>query len=431
MVGDPDAPSDDRLPFRGRLSRANLPSRAVAAYYAYVLSRSLAFTMPIYVVFFRSRGLSLAQFGLLEATYTLAVLGLEFPTGYVADRLGRRNGLLASNALSALGAVGYALAHSFPAFLAAMVLRAAGATFSSGTSAAWLYEALADDEARDDFARVDGRARAVGLAGQSAAAVAGAWAYSASHLLPWALDVAALAAGGVVLLAVPARGDARSTATDADSERLTPAEALTVVRTALAQPGLRSFVAYTSLFLGVVGAALLFVQPVSVDVLGVAPAHLGYLYAGLTLLSAGAAALAGRVRARVGVDRWFAVVPFLAAAGLLAVLAVPWLALALFFVLRAAGAVSRPLADQRINDGVRSRGRATTLSAVSMFRSVAVAPLKLLAGAVAAAALPAVLSALGAVLLVGAVGPWLRGRLLGESRSNERDSPGVDVPERR
>ncbi|MFC4552634.1 MULTISPECIES: MFS transporter [Halorussus] len=431
MVGDADTPSDDRPPSRGRLPwRARLPSRAVATYYAYVLSRSLAFTMPIYVVFFRSRGLSLAQFGLLEATYTLAVLGLEFPTGYVADRLGRRNGLLASNALSALGAVGYALAHSFPAFLAAMVLRAAGATFSSGTSAAWLYEALADDDEEGDFARVDGRARALGLAGQSAAAVAGAWAYSASHLLPWALDVAALAAGGAVLLAVPAREDA-PTATDDDSERLTPAETVTVVRTALAQSGLRTFVAYTSLFLGVVGAALLFVQPVSVDVLGVAPAHLGYLYAGLTLLSAAAAALAGRVRDRVGVDRWFGVVPFLAAAGLLAVLAVPWLALALFFVLRAAGAVSRPLADQRINDGVRSRGRATTLSAVSMLRSVAVAPLKLLAGAVAAAALPAVLSALGAVLLVGAVGLWLRGRLLGESRSNECDSPGVDAPERR
>jgi predicted MFS family arabinose efflux permease len=412
-----------------------LPARPILVYYLYVLSRSLAFTVPIYVIFYQSRGLSLAQFGLLEATYTVAVLGFEIPTGYVADRIGRRNGLAVANALGALGAVGYALAHSFPAFLLAVVVRAVGATFSSGASDAWLYEVLADDDVQDEFARVAGRARALGLAGQSGAAVLGSWAYGVSHVLPWALDAAALV-GGAVLLAVAVPAD-RSQSNDnvyeenninlknndidseSDTDRLTLSAAVGVTRTALSRPGLRSFVAYTALFLGVVASALLFVQPVSVDVVGIDPTDLGLVYAGLTLVSAAAASQTGRAKAVVGVDGWFRIAPVLAAAGLLAVLAVPWLALPLFFLLRALSATSGPLANGRINDEIRSRGRATVLSTVSMLRSGVVAPLKIAAGALAVAALPAMLAALGAVLLVGTTVVLL----FGEPIRSERASP--------
>jgi len=406
-----------------RFVEERLPSRPVGVFYCYVLSRSLAFTVPIYVIFYQSRGLSLAQFGLLEAAYTVAVFGFEFPTGYLSDRIGRRNGLAVANALGALGAVGYALAHSFPAFLAAVVVRAVGATFSSGASDAWLYEALADADAASEFARVSGRARALGLVGQAGAAVLGSRAYAVSHLLPWALDAVALLAGVVLLVvAVPPertednnngvkenesigkenQNDSETASIDA-LDYLTVSEAVAVTRTALTRPGLRSFVAYTALFLGVTASALLFIQPVSVDVLSIAPERLGTIYAGLTLVSAAAASQTGRLKAVVGVSNWFRVVPFLAGGGLLAVLAEPWLALPLFFLFRALSATSRPLADGHINDEIRSRGRASVLSTVSMLRSVAVAPLKIAAGALAVAALPTMLAVLGGALLVGSL----------------------------
>jgi predicted MFS family arabinose efflux permease len=405
-----------------KFAEERLPSRPVGVFHCYVLSRSLAFTVPIYVVFYQSRGLSLAQFGLLEATYTVAVLGFEFPTGYLSDRIGRRNGLAVANALGALGAVGYALAHSFPVFLVAVVVRAIGATFSSGASDAWLYEVLADADAESEFARVSGRARALGLAGQAGAAVLGSRAYAVSHLLPWALDAAALLAGVVLLVVgVPAEQAPSNENTVEENEKnrkehknrsetppdapdyLTVSEAVAVIRTALTRPGLRSFVAYTALFLGVTASALLFVQPVSVEVLSIAPERLGAIYAGLTLVSATAASQTGRLKTVGGVSNWFRVAPFLAGSGLLAVLVEPWLALPLFFLLRALSATSRPLADGHINDEIRSRGRASVLSTVSMLRSVAVAPLKIAAGALAVAALPGMLAVLGGALLVGSL----------------------------
>src|SRR6056297_1761357 len=244
--------------------RPSLPSKPVVAYYCYVASRSAAFTVPIYVLFFRSRGLMLAQFGLLEAGYTLAVLGLEFPTGYVADRIGRRNGLIAGNLIAAAGVLGYAVAHSFPAFAAAMALRAAGATFDSGASQAWLYELLADDDEASRFASVSGRANAVGLLATSAAALAGSWAYARWSVLPWLLDAAALGVGATVLLVASAGRDGDA-APDDSGAAPSPSETLAVVRSTLLRPGLGSFVAFTSFLVGVTVVANLFVQPVSTD----------------------------------------------------------------------------------------------------------------------------------------------------------------------
>jgi len=213
-----------------------------------------------------------------------------------------------------------------------------------------------------------------------------------------------------------------------DPDYLTVSKAVAVTRTALARPGLRSFVAYTALFLGVVSSALLFVQPVSVEVLSIAPERLGAIYAALTLVSAAAASQTGRIEAVVGVEDWFRVAPLLAGVGLLAVLAEPWLALPLFFLLRALGATSRPLADGRINDEIRSRGRASVLSTVSMLRSVAVAPLKIAAGALAVAALPRMLAALGAVLLVGAgaLSVWAAPLSVGSGTEEVRASASAD-----
>ena len=394
-----------------RSGSLTLPSRPVVAYYCYVASRSAAFTVPIYVLFFRSRGLTLAQFGLLEAGYTLAVLGLEFPTGYVADRVGRRNGLVAGNLVAAAGVLGYAVAHSFVAFAAAMLLRAVGATFDSGASQAWLYELLADDDATARFASVSGHANAVGLLATSAAALAGSWAYARWPVLPWLLDAAALGVGAAVLLVAASDRDGGGPADSAADAPPSPTETLAVTRTTLLRPGLGSFVAFTSFLVGVTVVANLFVQPVSTDLLDIPARHLGAVYAGLTLVAAGASAASGRAEALVGTDRWFAVAPMLVAVGLLATLFAPVLALPLFFLLRAVAVVSRPLANQRVTERTASTARASVLSATSMVSSLVTAPLKLFAGSFAAVALPRLFGALGGVLALASLAYLARARL--------------------
>ncbi len=351
--------------------------------------------MPIYVLFFQRRGLSLAEFGVLEAAYTVILLAAEFPSGYVADRIGRRNSLLAAATLGAAGAGVYMLAGSFLAFLLGMSLRAVAAALSSGANDAWLYEVLdaADDEA--PFARVKGRARALGLGSKAGAAVVGSLAYGLDPRLPWVLDVAALWLAAVALATV-----SRSMGEADVEERQTLRGAVGAARATLGRPDLRGFVAYTAVLLGTLSVAALFVQPVATDLVGIPATALGVVYAGLTLASAAGASLAGRVESTVGVRRWFAALPVAVAVVAVLTLGLPAAALALFALAKFGSGVSGPLTGAYVNDRTDSAFRASVLSGYQTVRAGVRVPLKLAAGAVAAGALAALLPALGVGVLV-------------------------------
>lgn len=376
-----------------------LPSRPVLKFYAYAVTGRAAFSYPIYVLFFRSRGLSWPEVAAIEATYTVVVFLAEAPTGYLGDRVGRRWSMIAGTVLSAAGAVGYAHAHSFPVFLAVSALRAVAGAFESGASDAWLYETLAADRGADEFAHVRGRAGSLGIVSHGVAAIAGGVLYAVHPLLPWVGDAVTSLAGTAVLLT------ASDPPADADGDQSpSVGDVVGVARRTLSKRAVGAFVVYTGLLFGLLNTTELFVQPVSVDELGIAEAHLGFVYAGFTVLSASLASQTGRIREVVGTKAWFAVVPPALGALFVVVAAAPGLALLAFFAMRGVSAVSSPLASQYLNDRTASGGRATVLSAASMVRSVFTAPLNVLGGVLMGAlALPLALGVLGVALVVGSV----------------------------
>jgi MFS family permease len=138
----------------------NLPS-PIFKYYAFEAVSRTQFSVPIFILFFTSRGLSLTQVGVLEALWTIVVLSFETPTGYLGDRIGRRRSLAVGALLSATGAVAFIFAHSFVAFATIISLRGIAATFKSGTQEAWLYDTLKTQADSEQFAHYAGRASAI------------------------------------------------------------------------------------------------------------------------------------------------------------------------------------------------------------------------------------------------------------------------------
>ena len=67
-------------------------------------------TTPITVLLAQSRGLSLAEIGLLFTLHGVVVLALELPTGGLADVLGRRAVVVTGAALHLVSCVIYATA---------------------------------------------------------------------------------------------------------------------------------------------------------------------------------------------------------------------------------------------------------------------------------------------------------------------------------
>ena len=52
--------------------------------------------MPIVVPFYESNGLSMKDIMILQAAYSVAIVVLEIPSGYLADVIGRKKTLIIS-----------------------------------------------------------------------------------------------------------------------------------------------------------------------------------------------------------------------------------------------------------------------------------------------------------------------------------------------
>lgn len=71
-----------------------LPRGVVLKYYLYMATTAVGFATAIWQVYLLTRGLSYTQIFTLDAIFAVTIVFGETPTGYVGDRLGRRNSIL-------------------------------------------------------------------------------------------------------------------------------------------------------------------------------------------------------------------------------------------------------------------------------------------------------------------------------------------------
>ena len=388
------------------LSDTDSGTIVVLKYYLYRAVGGPGFIAPIYVLYLLSNGLSYAELGAIGAIQGVIVLAGEIPTGYVGDRIGRRNSLLVAQVLLTGSAVGMILASSFLAFTVSFGLLSFAMTFVSGSDDAWLYDILQEHLDEDRYTHVRGRGGAVGQWVTAATMIAGSLLYVVEPIYPFVAVLAMRVLTFLVVLTLPktarfanGRGNANEEGESNDgaaqNDRLTIVDALPIIRRKLTEPPLRSFVAYVALFIGLTMPANAYVQPITVDALessvgsalaaaGIPEAaSLGVLYASFTAVSAIASDRASDLEAAFGVRKALLVVPVVTGAmmvlpALLSVLAFP-----MFFVLRGSRSILRPITGQYVNDHVESVGRATVLSAVSMVYSLARIPTTFASGVVA------------------------------------------------
>ncbi len=402
-------------------------SGAVFKYYLYKATEAVEFYRPIMYLYLLSQGLSFTHIVIIEALYNLTTVLGELPTGYVCDRIGRRNSLLVGSTLITATLVGIALASSFLAFALLFICWSLGYNFRSGTEDAWVYETLTDVSASDEFTRVRGRGQSIALtAGVGASLVGG---YLGGFDLAYPFLAAALFTG--VGLVVIVTLDEPTTYEESESSEMSLREAWNVVTQAVSQRRLRSFIVYYFvLFSAVTYLVFIFLQPVfesvltglnlsltlSVPVPGQENLYiltistdnvetlLGVYYAAINLVSAAISYRIGFIRERVGLRRWFVVIPLLVGTLLTAMVFVPSIALVALFVGWTCVEPTRVLAGQYVNDRIETLGRATVLSAMAMVSAVTVIPFQLGSGVISDAVSPLIaLSAAGVILVVGSV----------------------------
>lgn len=131
------------------------------------------FLIPVLIPFYKENGLSLTQIYLLEAIFALEVILLEIPTGYLADRWGRRNTLVAATIFWCAGWLWYGAGFSFTHFLIGELLMAIGSSLSSGTTEALTYDSLAELGETQRYRHVAGLRSFFMMFGEACASILG------------------------------------------------------------------------------------------------------------------------------------------------------------------------------------------------------------------------------------------------------------------
>ena len=165
--------------------------------YAFSFLQMTLFPMAIITLFWKDRiGLSLTQILLLQSILSVVMVVMEYPTGYVSDRVGYRVALTIASLLGMAGWGLYTVAATFTHVLAAEVLLGISLAFISGSDSALLYETLKANGTEQYYARHQGRMSGFAQAGEALGAVFAGLMYATSPLLPFILQV------GVWLLAL-------------------------------------------------------------------------------------------------------------------------------------------------------------------------------------------------------------------------------------
>lgn len=129
--------------------------------------------MPIVIPFYESNGLSMKDIMVLQAVYSIAIVVLEIPSGYLADVIGRKKTLILGAIFGTFGFATYSFSYGFMGFLIAEIILGIGQSCISGADSAMLYDSLLERGEEKKYSRYEGRIISLGNISEAIAGIAG------------------------------------------------------------------------------------------------------------------------------------------------------------------------------------------------------------------------------------------------------------------
>jgi MFS family permease len=373
------------------------------------LCRNVMFIIPVIALFFTENGLTLTEISLLQSCFSIALLCLEIPTGYISDRWWRKTSLIIGHSIIVVWYVVYRWGADFWTFLVAELILAGGWACVSGSDSALLYDTLDQAGKATASKKWEGR---IWFAGDIAAVVWGVVGWFLGHI--YGFDMLWLLSAGMVLLALLVACSLQEIRSPEHVHHTYHMMGdLQAMRDQLkTNTRLARFILFTGV-LSYCSYALVRSQQQWLDTLGAPIAWFGVLWAGARMCTAGGGLFAHRYDARVGHRGgwWWLLAAMLLGYLILALSSVRWLAFVWLCLVFVARGVQAPLSTYYLNEQASSKLRATMLSSMSMVHRLLYAILLPLQGWVGDTyGYPTMFLTAGCFFLL--VGGWSLSRLL-------------------
>ncbi len=129
--------------------------------------------MPVVVLFYQGNGMGMQEIFMLKSIYSIAIVSMEVPSGWMADVWGRKKTLFAGSIFGAAGFLIYSFSYGFWAFAIAEIILGIGHACVSGADSAMLYDSLKASGKTDQYIKNEGRITSAGNFAEAFAGVAG------------------------------------------------------------------------------------------------------------------------------------------------------------------------------------------------------------------------------------------------------------------
>jgi len=247
-------------------------------------------TMPIIVIYWQSHGLSMRDIFVLQVIFSIAIVVLEVPSGYFADRFGRTTSIKLGSVAATVGYFAYWYFPMFWGFVLAEILLALSVSFLSGAKEALLHESLDQSVRNRDNIKWQSRLFIAGNISEATAAIA------ASVVLIWyTLETVLMLQWLIMALTIPLAFFLYETRHTKDVP--TPALVEILKGSFYRNKKLVALNIYTAGFSAATLCMVWFMQP-HWKFIGVDLVYFGYLWAGLNVVVALGASLADRLEKR-------------------------------------------------------------------------------------------------------------------------------------
>jgi len=313
--------------------------------------------MPIIVLFFMENGLTMTNIFVLQSLFSVAVIVFEIPSGYFADRYGRKRALVLGSVLGFISFAIYAVAGGFWEILAAELVMGIGFAFISGADSALLYDSLQEIGEVDTYKRREGIIVSVYTFSEAAASVLGGFIALISLRAPFVAQ--AVVMFFLIPVALSLKEPVRALAS--------PESKMWTMRAIIAHTLRHNAVLkWLIIFYGIIttaGLVAVWIRQPYMEQAGIPLEYFGFIWAALMLTVSIATLSADYVERRIG--RWnsLGLLIILATVGyfLLATTVVWWLVPAMLFFSIARGFVE-PIIKEYVQHHATSDVRATVLS---------------------------------------------------------------------
>ena len=379
--------------------RGNITKLAIAYF-----SSTLYFYAPMSTLYLQTRGLNYVQINSLWGIIVATMFLTEVPTGVVADRIGRKAAINVALALQVLGEVVFIFARGYLPFALAAAIGGLGFAFSSGAIEALVYDSLKikgrEDEMTKGMGFITAAQRSANLLAYALGGLLVVNLTQERFVLAIVITACAVFVGWLVSLTLrePPAEDGRG---ERDGSLRLLTDGVRLLRDDARFRRLALLAVATAPFINYL---INLYQPRFMAV-GVPPIWLGLALALASALSIVGARYAYWIEARLGARSSLLLVTVLPGALYLvmAVVALPALAVLVFCVLYGSMSLKDPIFSGHLNRHIESRNRATILSMISMVSGLYVALLGLLIGQIAEVSLSFAFLFMGVVVLAGSL----------------------------